>query len=346
MSLGAEGGRNPTRQDVARRAHTSLATVSYVVNNGPKRVSAQTRDRVLRAIAELGYRPDPVARSFRGVDDGAIGMLVPNFNGPFFADLVAEVERQAVSRGKVVLFGSTGYDPAAESSLMQTFRDRRVGAVLIIGPTPHVKAPGIEHGALNVLRMTGGHRAVAIGIAQREATRAVVQHLFDHGRRRVAALFGPTSHGVFNVRYRGWKDVAAYTPQQTRDLVRRSDYSFHGGYTATLELFDQAHAPDGLFVSNDTQAVGALKALNHLGFRVPDDVAVVSIDSTELSPFLVPSLTSISQPTGLLAEAALDVVEGIVAQDQTTVRVPFTLEVRDSCGCGERTPAGETSAGH
>lgn len=333
MSIGTEGDRNPTRQDVARRANTSVATVSYVVNDGPKRVSAQTRQRVLHAIDELGYRPDPVARSFRGVDASAIGMLVPNFNGPFFADLVAEVERQAAQRGKVVLFGSTGYDPQAEAAMLQTFRDRRVGAVLIIGPTPMVEAPGIQHGALNVLTTANGPGAVAIGIAQREATRTVVQHLFDHDRRRVAALFGPTNHGVFNVRYRGWKDVASYGRTQTRDLVRRAEYSFEGGHAATLDLFDRAEPPDGLFVSNDTQAVGALKALNRLGLRVPEDVAVVSIDSTEMSPYLIPSLTSISQPTHLLAQAALDVVEGLRVETSPTIRVPYNLEIRDSCGC-------------
>lgn len=333
MTTGARGDRNPTRQDVARHANTSLATVSYVVNGGPKRVSAQTRQRVLRAIEELGYRPDPVARSFRGADPTAIGMLVPNFNGPFFADLVAEVERQAAARGKVVLFGSTSYDPAAEAAMLQNFRDRRVGTALIIGPTPQVQAPGIEHGALNVLRMTKGHSVVSIGIAQRDATRTAAQHLFDHGRRRVAALFGPTSHGVFNVRYRGWRDVAGYSAEQTRALVRRGEYSFHGGYATTLELFDQPEPPDALFVSNDTQATGALKALHHLRLRVPEDVAVVSIDSTQLSPYLIPSLTSISQPTQLLAKAALDVVDGAMDDGRTTIRVPYTLEVRESCGC-------------
>ena len=276
-------GRNPTRADVAERAETSLATVSYVVNNGPKFVSEKTRQRVLQAIAELGYRPDPVALSFRGLDSSAVGMLVPNFGGPFFADLVSEVERQAAQRGKVVLFGSTGYDPAAEQAMLQTFRDRRVGAALVIGPTPSIGPASVEHGALNVIRFGSSQEVVPVGISQRAATRAAAEHLLGHGAERMAAIFGPTAHEVFNVRYRGWRDATGYSPEQNKQLVRRAVYSFQGGYDTTIELFCQPKVPDALYVSNDTQAIGALSALHRLGMAVPGDVPVASIDSTELS---------------------------------------------------------------
>jgi len=330
-------GRNPTRADVALRAQTSPATVSYVVNNGPKFVSDETRQRVLRAIEELGYQPDPVALSFRGSDSNAIGMLVPNFNGPFFSDLVAEVERQASRRGKVVLVGSTGYHPSAERDMLQTFRNRRVQAVLVIGPTSHVgtslSTSSVVHGAVNVLRFDTTRDVVPVGIAQRAAAREAARHLLGHGRRRVAAVFGPVAHDVFNIRYRGWRDATAYTAAQTKDLVRRAEYSFQGGFDATMDLFTQSILPDALFVSNDTQAIGALSALHRLGLTVPDDVAVVSIDATELSPFLIPPLTSVRQPTDLIAEAALDIVDSPEHSLPKDVRVPFSLELRESCGC-------------
>ena len=332
--------RNPTRADVARRAGTSPATVSYVVNNGPKFVSEETRQRVLRAIEELGYRPDPVALSFRGSDSNAIGMLVPNFNGPFFSDLVAEVERQASKRGKAVLVGSTAYHPSAEQQMLQTFWHRRVDAVLVIGPTLQVGTSSVAHGAVNVLRF-GSDQVVPVGIAQRAAARAAVRHLLEHGRQRSAAVLGPVEHGVFSVRYWGWRDETAYPPQQTQHLVRRAEYSFQGGFDATMELFSQPELPDGLFVSNDTQAIGALSALHRVGLSVPGDVAVVSIDATELSPFLIPPLTSVRQPTDLIAEAALDIVDSPPESVPKFVRVPFTLELRESCGCPLRrtTPA-------
>lgn len=331
--------KSPTRLDVARRAHTSAATVSYVVNNGPKFVSEATRDRVLRAIEELGYRPDPVALSLRGGATNAVGMLVPNLAGPFFADLIAEVEAQAKTRGKIVLFGSTQFDPESERELLQSFRDWRLDAVLIIGPTEQIDADNVEHGAVNVLRIgLGERRAIPIGIRQSTATRAAARHLIEHGRRRIAAIFGPANHGVFNARYRGWRAETHYSAERTRELVRRADYSFRGGFDATIDLFSQDQPPDALFVSNDTQAIGALSALDRLGLSVPKDVAITSIDGTRLSPYLVPSLTSVRQPTDLIATAALDVIDANSAEAPNSIRVPFDLEIHRSCGCEETQP--------
>lgn len=325
--------RSVTRRDVAELAGTSPATVSYVVNHGPKYVSPETRDRVLAAIRELGYRPDPVARSFRSSDTQAIGMLVPNFIGPFFADLVAEVERQATERDKVVMFASTGFDPTVERRMLQNFADRRVGAVLVIGPTAQLEAANIEHGALNVFRPGGAGVCIPVGVRQRAATRAGVEHLIEHGRSRLAAIFGPSAHTVFQVRYRGWRDATGYSREQNRTLVRRTEYSFRGGYEAARDLFSQPDPPDGLFVSNDTQAIGALHALYSMGLQVPRDVAVVSIDGTELGPYLIPALTSVNQPTDLIASAALDLVDANPDEVPTSVRVPFELKIGQSCGC-------------
>lgn len=317
---------------MARLANTSPATVSYVLNDGPKHVSDETTQRVLKAIATLGYRPDPVARSFRGFDSQALGMLVPNFSSPFFSELIAEVERQAAARGKVMLFASTGLDPATEERMLQTFRDRRVDAVFVIAPTTDLRVPGIEHGALNVLRFGRTTTVTAVGIAQETATRAAVQHLVEHGRSDIAAIFGP-NYGVFNVRYRGWRDAMKYTGEQTKRRVRRADYSLKGGFDSAKDLFAEGPIPDAVFTSTDAQAIGAIKALHKLGLRVPEDVAVVAIDATELSSFLVPSLTAIRQPTDLLAQEALNIVDIPPCDSPKRVRVPFTLDLHESCGC-------------
>ena len=333
MSLDSRVGRVPTRADVAGLAGTSLATVSYVVNDGPRFVSAETKARVQRAIEQLGYRPDPVARSFRGMDSDAIGMMVPNFRGPFFADLVAEVERQAGERGKIVLFGSTAFDPTTERKLVESFTDRRVQAILAIGTTNQIQPRDAFNGAVNIFRPGQEKDIWTVEIAQRAATRDAAEHLLGHGRKRLAAIFGPTSHGVFKVRYRGWRDATGYRKEETKQRVRRTEYSFQGGYDATIDLFTQKNRPDGLLATNDTQAIGALSALHTLGLSVPEDVAVVSIDSTALSPFLVPALTSVRQPTDLIVKAALDIVGAENESAPRSVRVPHTLELRESCGC-------------
>lgn len=324
----------PTRADVAKLARTSLATVSYVVNDGPKFVAEKTRKRVLDTIETLGYRPDPIALSLRGASSNSIGMMVPNFRGPFFADLVAEVEQRAAAQGKVVIFGSTRYIHSTEQELIRTFADHRVEAVLSIGPTKELQPADRFNGAINIFRISDDDRAMStVEIAQRAATREAAQHLLGHGRKRIAAIFGPTAHGVFKVRYRGWRDAMSYTTEQSKELVRRADYSYRGGHDAALELFSQKHRPDGLLVSNDTQAIGALSALNTMGLRIPEDVAVISIDSTEISPFLSPPLSSVAQPADLLAEGALELINTPDADPGTHITVPHRLNTRESCGC-------------
>lgn len=334
--------RIPTRADVARLAGTSLATVSYVVNDGPKHVAEKTRRRVVDAIEALGYRPNSIALALRNSSTNSIGMMVPNFRGPYFADLMAEIEQEVAERGKIVIFGSTGFSPKTERELLRTFSEHRVDAVLSIGPTIELQPQERFNGALNVIQsLDGDQEPITIEIAQRAATREAALHLVDHGRQRVAAIFGPTAHGVFNVRYRGWRDAMRYSQEQTKELVRRADYSFQGGFDAVMDLFKHATTrPDALLVTNDTQATGALSALNQLGVRIPEEVAVVSIDSTELSPFLSPPLTSISQPANLLAKAALDIVDGIKpklstvnADSPRNFVLPHELIVRQSCGC-------------
>lgn len=325
---------NPTRADVAELAKTSLATVSYVVNDGPKFVAEKTRRRVLEAIDALGYRPNPIALSLRGANSNTIGMMVPNFNGPFFSDLIAEVEKQATERGKVVIVGSTGYSPDTERDLIRTFNDHRVEAVLSIGPTKELQPNVRFNGAINVFKLEDKELTIStIEIAQRAATREAALHLIEHGHTRIAAIFGPTAHGVFKTRYRGWRDALAYSAEQSRVLVRRADYSFQGGHDATVELFSGDMKPDALLVSNDTQAVGALSALNQLGLGIPQDVAVVSIDSTKLSPYLSPPLTSVRQPADLLAQTALDLIESTDAEPGSQHVVPHKLVIRESCGC-------------
>ena len=333
--------RAPTRADVARLAGTSLATVSYVINGGPKKVSAETGDKVRRAISELGYRPDPIARQLRGSESSVLGLLVPNLRGPFFVDLAEEIERQVRSRGKLLLIASTNFDPETEEELVADFLSRRTAAILSIGPTPRLLPESAEHGtfhgALTVMPGCRLEQAVSIGIDQREAARLAVQHLVDHGCRSVAAIFGPEGHTVFRPRMRGWRDVTGLDGALGQQLSRWADYSFSGGYRAAVELVrDGAVKPDGLFVSNDTQAVGALAALSDLRVQVPEDIAVVSIDAARISEFTTPALTTVEQPIGSLAQAALDVVEGLVPAGPRTVTVPHRLLVRDSCGCGDR----------
>ena len=159
-----------TRTDVAKAANTSATTVSYVINNGPKAVAPATRQRVLAAIDELGYRPNLIARSLRAAHTETIGMLVPQVENPFFAGLVAAIEKKAIAQSKMVLFGTTSYRGQTEDHYLSSFDDRMVDAILVIGPSKELRsATSKRQGALLILDRTGHRNVVSIGINQQES---------------------------------------------------------------------------------------------------------------------------------------------------------------------------------
>jgi len=121
-----------TRADVARRAGTSTAVVSYVVNDGPRPVAAETRQRVLDAIAELGYRPNRVAQALRGQRSRVLGLIVPDISNPFYAELARVIENSADLLGYTLVLGNSEQDAQRELRYVRTFLDRQVDGLFLI----------------------------------------------------------------------------------------------------------------------------------------------------------------------------------------------------------------------
>jgi len=325
-----------TRADVARMANTSATTVSYVINDGPKAVAPATRQRVLAAIDALGYRPNLIARSLRAAHTETIGMLVPEVQNPFFAGLVAAIEDEAILHNKMVLFGSTGYSGDTEEHYLASFDDRRVDAVLAIGPSKELRSStSRRQGALLILDPTDRRNVVSIGINHQESAAAATTHLLEHGYASVACIAGPTTRLVAATRVRGWRDaIRAGGLVDEGSLLRRAPYTLEGGYEAALDLFGSTPRPRAVFVSSDIQTIGVLRALADLGLSVPEDAAVFSFDGTLVGEFLVPRISSVQQPIRLIAKAAMDVIQEQPRRSRN-IHVPFELVFRSSCGCSD-----------
>lgn len=340
MADSPDNTRPVTRADVARAANTSTATVSYVINDGPKAVAPDTRARVLRAIDDLGYRPNLIARSLRSAHTQTIGMIVPQIENPFFAGLVAAIEEEAAAHGKMVLFGTTGYNVDTERSLLDGFADRRVDAIFAIGPSQELRSyTRRRHGALVVIDRTSRGIVVSVGINQRQAARTATEHLIEHGYETIACIAGrlypsKTIQSVTSSRVRGWREaLRKHGLPDDAALLRRADFAIGAGYEAAMDLFGGPGRPRAVFVSSDVQTIGVLNALHDLGLHVPDDVALFSFDGTRLSQYLVPPVSAIRQPIQTMAATAMDVLER-GNETATDITVPFEVLLRESCGCG------------
>ena len=300
-----------TLHDVARLAGVSIKTVSNVVNDYPH-VSAATRARVEAAIAELGYTPNPTARSLRSGRTGAIALAVPAVGLSYFAELAAEVIAAAEEVGVVVLVEQTGGDRDRELELLRSPRLKMTDG-LILSPL------GLGEEDLDRLRVpfplvvlgeqVFGAPVDHVTMRNREAARAATTHLLESGRRRIAlvgAREGDVS-GTAGLRLQGYRDAldAAGVPFDPSLVAPAAFWDRAGGAASVRSLLERGTEFDAVFGCTDTLALGAMRALQESGRRVPDHVAVVGFDDLDESAYSIPSLTTIDPGRRWIARTAV-----------------------------------------
>ncbi|GAA1550329.1 hypothetical protein GCM10009804_03640 [Kribbella hippodromi] len=177
-----------TRNDVAAYAGVSTAVVSYVVNEGPRKVAPETRDRVLTAIRVLGYRPNATARALRMGTTRTFGLITPDGGNPLFAELAKAIDKEAAARGYVVLQTSADGDPETERAKIAELLTRQVSGLVLVAPTadPDLSAAEVPAVAINRVLPT----ISSIRPAYREGARRGVAHLINHGHQNIALVIG------------------------------------------------------------------------------------------------------------------------------------------------------------
>lgn len=321
-----------TRADVARLAGVSTAVVSYVLNGGPGPVSAASRQRVLRAVDALGYRPNANARALATGLSGLLGLVVPDISNPLFAEFALSIELCAQAKGYGLLLANSEDSVDVEQQQVASLVARGADGILLASVAPSVTLP--RRGKtrvvlLNALRPSSD--STSVGPDALDGARLATEHLISHGHSSVGLIVGPAAPVVVEAREVGWLD--AHTARRmVPGPVARDDFSRGGGYRAAMTMFASRDAPSAVFVSSDLQAIGALAALNQLGLRVPEDIAVVSFDGTSESEYSIPPLTTVRQP---LAEMAARLIELVIARDSGAGHDSFPVElvIRRSCGC-------------
>ncbi|WP_427888008.1 LacI family DNA-binding transcriptional regulator [Kribbella sp. GL6] len=313
-----------TRNDVAEYAGVSTAVVSYVVNEGPRKVAPETRDRVLAAIRALGYRPNATARALRMGTTRTFGLITPDGGNPLFAELAKAIDREAAARGYVVLQTSADGDPETENAKIAELLARQVSGLILVAPTEDPNLRDVEVPVIAVNRRLP--MVSSVRPAYLEGARLGVEHLISHGHRRIGLVIGGAGHPE---RELGWR-MALATAGLPEGPVIRAPFSREGGYRAGQVML--RHEPTAIFASSDLQAIGVLRALHESGVDVPGDVAVVAFDGTPETEYTWPPLTVVRQPVeGLAREAVRRLIEG--EESVEAVAVPTELIRRRSCGC-------------
>jgi DNA-binding LacI/PurR family transcriptional regulator len=323
--------RRITRNDVAKRAGVSVAVVSYVINDGPRPVSPQTRAKVERAIEELGYYPNELARGLRLQQSSTIGLIIPNLTNPVYAEIARSMEGVCTQEGYLVLLGDSGRDPDREKKLVKMLRAKQVdGVVMIPSQKPmelvellqQARIPSVilEH------KLPGQH---CITIDDLEGGRLGTQHLLSLGHRRIGLIRRTPSSASSSQRFSGYCQAleeagVGYNPA----LVIESGPGQEAGSQSMQRLLALSQPPTAVFTHNDVLAVGAMHAIRSAGLHIPDDISVVGYDDTAPVAYLGPPLTTVRFPKEEMGRRAGEMILRLAQhKDQLPPRT-FTLPVK------------------
>jgi DNA-binding LacI/PurR family transcriptional regulator len=305
----AAGARRPSMTDVAARAQVSYQTVSRVLNE-PDRVRPATRQRVEAAILDLGYTRNRAARALKTTRSSLIGVLTDGSSlfGP--SQTTTAIETAARAAGYGVLLTTVSREETDGRRLGTELLGSGVDGILVVAPheamVPAVQDVARSTPVLTVSSGTGLPSTDTVGVDQQLGARLVMEHLADTGRRRVVHAAGPSDWFDARARRAGFEQTLEELDiDGTVVTAPSADWSPRAGYEIGRELATGA-LPDAIFAANDMMAIGLLRALHEAGVRVPQDVAVVGFDNTLGSAFLVPPLTTVSQPFEELGRTALE----------------------------------------
>ncbi|MEV0413833.1 LacI family DNA-binding transcriptional regulator [Streptomyces sp. NPDC050448] len=335
-----------TRDDVARLAGTSTAVVSYVINNGPRPVAPATRERVLAAIKELGYRPDRVAQAMASRRTDLIGMIVPDARQPFFAEMAHAVEQAAAERGKMVLVGNSDYRDEREVHYLRAFLGMRVSGLILVSQGMSERAASeIEAWDARVVLLHERPEAiddVAVVTDDIGGAQLATRHLLEHGHEYVACIGGventPSVGDPVADHVEGWRRAMQESGRSVEGRLFEAPYNRYDAYRVALEVLSGPDRPPAIFCATDDQAIGVLRAARELRIDVPGELAVAGFDDVKEAALTDPPLTTIASDRPAMARAAVDLVLDDAlrvagSRRERLKQFPSALVVRRSCGC-------------
>lgn len=319
-----------TLRDVARSAGVSVSTASRALTDS-QLISRTTSQRVRDAASRLGYHFDPIGRALRSNSSASIGLVVPNINNPFFPALVQAAEIEAKAAGWSLLLADSLDDPELELENMLQLAARRVDAILV-SPVHRTRSTEAVRRAAELRPVVQIDRLAStavphVGVDQRAGLTAVLDHLAASGRQCVAYVGAKTGEWPANERrqaFRAW--VAAQGREDHSYLADSTSESGRHAIRRILRTFPQV---DAVACCNDVIAVGVLLELHSLGVDVPGRIAVTGFDDTIMATVIQPALTSVVQPTDLIARAAFSWAQDGRRSREQLLFAP-ALVVRDS----------------
>ena len=319
-------------RDVARRAGVSPATVSRVIN-GTTPVAADKRERVLRAIEEMGFVPNEVARSLFKKSSKTIGVIIPSIRNPYFTQLADVIDAAAKERGYRIVLYNVHHDLDQERAALQMLAAANADGVIVASNNEalqeelaHYQMPVVVVDALFQTRQVNAY----LYCDYYQGGRLAAEHLTACGCRNLVCIRGVQGLYTAQARYEGYRDYCR--EHGLTEQVVECDYDFEAGLSMTEELLERFPQVDGIVACNDMVAISVYKILHKRNIAVPDQIQLVGFDDIHLASLISPELTTIHQPIGAMGRRAVEVIlnEGHLPKEGRRQSFPVSLVPRET----------------
>jgi LacI family repressor for deo operon, udp, cdd, tsx, nupC, and nupG len=329
--------RKPRIGDVAARAGVSTATVSRTLAT-PDRVTPKTRQAVMKAVRETGYVLNAAARNLRTSRSHAVLAVLPDASNIFFSQVLRGISDTLHQHGYSLVIADTANDPARERDHAAFIRGGRVDGVLLLNgrllPSPATKRNGHHVPTVSLCERIPGSRLPHVETANREAARAMTEHLLKLGHRCIGYLTGPPANVLEHDRFAGFRDAldaagVAHDPL----LVQPGDFSIAAGEAAAGAYLALARLPDAVFACNDAMAMGLIRGFTAAGVAVPGEISIAGFDDIEFAAAYNPALSTVRQSRGEIGARAaamlVDLMQGNKVASRE-IRLSAEVVMRDS----------------
>ena len=317
-------------------------TVSRVLNDSAP-VTEATRERVHWAIKQLNYQPNPVARSLRQAKSNSIGIIVPNFYDPFFANCAHAISLVAKKHRYSVSVTTSDEDAIAEfTEASRMVLNHIEGLVVIPAAVGKSRFDRPEFHSTHIVmldRPVKGHRFNSVLTENQNGATIAVRHLIEHGHKRIQFLGLSDKLYTLTARYQGYRKamleaglipgqhLTSSTEEETRALIQKA--------------LSQRKGPTAFFMGNNLVMRHALHSFSRLNVKIPDEVAIVGFDDFEMADIFNPAITVIRQPSFELGRVAAELLFARLANTKASfagqqIVLPVELVIRESCGCNPR----------
>lgn len=305
-----------TIREVAKKAGVSVMTVSRVIN-GKSNVKESTREKVLKAIEELGYVPNSVARSLTLKKTATIGLVISDITNPFFTTVARGVEDTAISKHFTVILCNTDENPEKELMYIEVLARHKVDGVIFTSASGK-KSP-LKSFFLRNIPLVLIDRTIE-GVEDVDIVRGdsvlgaymLTKHLIELGHKRIGIVVGSKHISTAVDRIEGYKralkDFNIPIDENLIKINENSKFSKEDGYRLTKELLNMDNPPTAIFGGNNLMSIGAILAIREMGLKIPEDISLVSFDDIESLSEVYPFLTVVKQPAysmGVLATELL-----------------------------------------